>query len=640
MKRSPLFVIAEDNRFGDIRTKRNFLAFDDWAENGFLWKDATGSQRLSAIIPRGKFRIAMIATAFLFLLLAGRALFLQVVMGGYYRALAEENRMRTTAAAAPRGIIYDRRGKILAENIPAFALTMTPGDLPREPDARKTLLQRMSFIAGIDPEALTLLAETDENSLYEEIPILQDLPYETAMKLSIETAGMPGFQLRAVAARAYHLTDAESLSHVLGYIGPVAKADLASGAYRPTEMIGKTGIEKTWENLLRGTSGKTVTEVDARGRELAIVSKTKAIPGSSLTLGIDYGLQAFAEKRLVEILDQIGAKKASVVAMDPKTGAVRALVSWPAYDNNLFANGIKKDAYASLTEDANHPLFPRAVSGEFPSGSTFKPFIAYAALAEGIISEHTSFLSTGGLRIGPWFFPDWKPGGHGTADVREAIAWSVNTFFYIIGGGFNDVTGLGVERITQYARMFGFGAKTGIDVPNEADGFLPSKEWKEDVKGERWFVGDTYHLAIGQGDLLVTPVQMAAATAVLANGGTRVEPALLEKIDGKERTPAFPKFEKTIGKNWIEIVRQGMRQAVTIGSARALNGLSKPVAGKTGTAQTAGQKKTNAWFIGFGPYDKPTLAVTILIEEGGEGSAVAVPLAKDIFEWWFLYGGE
>ena len=637
MKRSGLFVISDNRDFGDVSKGRPYRAFDDWAEEGFLWKDASGAMRISSVIPRRRFQIAIAIALACMIILVGRAAFLQIARGNHYRALAEENRVRTSVAPAPRGILYDHSGAILAENIPAFSLTMMMRDLPRDPTERARVFDRIGKAINLTQKDLdTLMAEAGD-LFSEEMPIVRDLPYETAMRLSIETTGIPGFRLRAASVRSYPLSHIRSLSHVLGYVGAVDKNDLDSGMYRPTDTLGKSGLEKSSETILRGTPGKTVTEVDARGRELMMVSKEKAVPGSAITLGIDAGLQAFTEKRLVEILDRLGIKKASVVAMDPKTGRVRALVSWPAYENNSFVRGMTKETFAALADHPDHPLFPRAISGEFPSGSTFKPFIAYAALAEEIISEHTSFLSTGGLSIGPWFFPDWKAGGHGITDVRKAIAWSVNTFFYIIGGGFGDVTGLGVDRLTQYARLFGFGSKTGIDLPNEADGFLPSKEWKEKTKGEPWFVGDTYHLSIGQGDLLVTPLQMAVGTAMLANGGTRVQPMLLEKIDGKEVPPVFLSLDKPVQEDLIALVRQGMRQAVTEGSVRALGGLSKPVAGKTGTAQTAGQEKTNAWFIGFGPYTNPTLAMAILIEEGGEGSAVAVPLAKDIFEWWFLH---
>jgi len=352
-----------------------------------------------------------------------------------------------------------------------------------------------------------------------------------------------------------------------------------------------------------------------------------------VTLAIDVELQKAVEKYLIDELTLIGKKKASVIVMDPNNGEVLTLVSLPAYDSNLFSGGIDKESYAAFAEDPNQPLFFRSLSGEFPSGSTFKPYVATAALAEGIITPVSSFLSTGGLAIGVWFFPDWKVGGHGETNVYKAIAESVNTFFYIIGGGFESFTGLGVERITSYASLFGFGAPTGIDLPNEAGGFLPSKEWKEQTKGERWYVGDTYHLAIGQGDLLVTPIQMAVALSVVANGGTKYKPHVTRAVDNQIVLPegvALPDSIRTA----IEVVRQGMRQTVTSGSARRLNALPVTSAGKTGTAQIGGTEETHAWFTGFAPYDNPEISVVVLIEEGGEGSSTAVPVAENIFKWW------
>jgi penicillin-binding protein 2 len=260
--------------------------------------------------------------------------------------------------------------------------------------------------------------------------------------------------------------------------------------------------------------------------------------------------------------------------------------------------------------------------------------VAAAALAEGLIIPTTSFLSTGGLTIGSWFFPDWKVGGHGETNVGKAIAESVNTFFYIIGGGFDAFTGLGVERITSYARLFGFGSLTGLDLPNEGEGFLPSKEWKEEVKGERWYVGDTYHLAIGQGDLLVTPLQMAVALSTVANGGTKYEPHVAKAVGDQWILPKGTVLPEEL-RQAIKIVREGMRQTVTSGSARRLNSLPLAAAGKTGTAQIGGSSETHAWFTGFAPYENPEIAVVVLIEEGGEGSSTAVPVAENIFRWWY-----
>jgi penicillin-binding protein 2 len=454
----------------------------------------------------------------------------------------------------------------------------------------------------------------------------------------VQIAALPGFSLSTFEQRIYD-PSASSLSHLLGYVGGISAAELAEPAladYRLVDQVGKAGLERGAESLLRGQNGKVQIEVDALGQELAIVNRTEPTPGANLTLSIDLGLQQFIQRRLEEVLRANQRSRAAVVAIDPRTGGVRALVSLPAYDSNQFATGIDAAAYAKLIADPDKPLFDRAIAGQFPAGSTFKPFVAYAALKEGVVTETTAFLSVGGIRVGPWFFPDWRAGGHGLTDVRKALADSVNTYFYIVGGGYEQTTGLGVERITAYARKFGFGETTGLPLPGEASGFLPSKQWKEETKGERWYVGDTYNLSIGQGDLLVTPIQMAAAAAALANGGTKVTPRLIEAVDGSAATDILETTAETesLDPYVVQVVREGMRQAVTRGSARLLSGLGFPVAGKTGTAQNIGDRPTHAWFIGFAPYQNPTLAVAILIEEGGEGSSVAVPLAYDIFNWW------
>ncbi len=423
---------------------------------------------------------------------------------------------------------------------------------------------------------------------------------------------------------------------MLGFTGGVSVQDLEEHTdvdYQLVDDIGKTGVERSYEQALRGIPGKLIYEVDARGRQLSIVSKENPIPGTDLRLSIDAAFQKFTAERLAALLDRIAAKRGAVIAMDPDTGELRALVSLPAFDGNEFIGGIDEKRYQALLDDPDQPLFPRAIAGEYPSGSIFKPFVAYAALAEGVVDEHSSFVSSGGVRIGQWFFPDWKEGGHGVTDVRKAISESVNTYFYIVGGGLDNVTGLGVSRISQYAKRFGFGSVTGIDLPGEADGFLPSKEWKESVKAERWYVGDTYHYAIGQGDFLTTPLQMAVAVSVIANGGYRVAPMVVE---GAQNVVPL----EDLNVQALRIVREGMRQTVTQGSARSLGSLKEAVAGKTGTAQTPADRPYHSWFTGFAPYDDPSITLVVLIEEGGESAAAAVPLARELFNWWFSYGGE
>jgi len=590
---------------------------------------------LGITIPGRRFALAGMILTLSFVLLSGRAFFLQVVNGGHYASLAESNRVRTYTLVPPRGIIYDRFGTILVQNAPSFAFTMTYADLPTDAAIRSSDLDRAATVAGIPRTELDLLLPVAKQDPLDPFVVRRGIPYESAMRLAIAEPLLPGFRLSETAVRSYSLA-APTLSHVLGYTGNISEeeyADFAAAGYRRTDEIGKTGIERSEEEVLRGTTGSLLVEVDSHGHELSVDGRTEPVAGKNLTLTIDLDLQAFAEARLSVMLSKLGLRKASIIAIDPRDGSIRAMVSEPTFDSNAFSSGIDQEAYAALIADPAMPLFNRSISGEYPPGSTFKPYVSYTALADGVIDAKTSFLSTGGIRVGEWFFPDWKAGGHGITDVRKAIAESVNTFFYIVGGGLDDFTGLGVERIADGARKFGFGSPTNVRLPGEADGFLPSKEWKQEAKGERWYVGDTYHLAIGQGDMLATPLQIAAANATIANGGTRFVPGLVEKVGDELVEPI--QASDSLESSSIQIVREGMRQAVTKGSARSLSTLSQTVAGKTGTAQAPGDVPTHAWFEGFGPYEDPTLSVVVLIENGGEGSSVAVPIAKDIFEWWF-----
>ena len=633
----PFFIQSESGK-GRLKDRHSFDALDVSPDSTTYASHGTS---LGRTVPRRRFHLASILFFLCFGIFAARAAQLQVIRGAAYRTLAEQNRVRVQTLTAPRGIITDRYGTVLAQNVPTFVFQMTPAELPMDPTERETILMRAADLAGVPRTDFDLLLTKTVDNPYDSVVVAKGMSYETAMRLAIEAARLPGFSLSTATTRFY-VSTAPSLSHVLGYTGslsPEEYQERKTSGYRVTDDIGKAGVERSAERALRGTPGAINVEVDAAGNEQSVVSKRDPVAGETITLGIDLPLQEFIEQQVSAALTRLGKFRASVIAIDPRNGAVRALVSLPTYDSNTFANGIPTETYAALIADENHPLFPRAIAGEFPPGSTFKPYVAYGALAEGLITASTSFISTGGLSVGGSRFPDWKAGGHGITDVRKAIAQSVNTFFYIIGGGYDAFGGLGVDRIVSSAKKFGFTEKTGIDLPGEADGFMPSKEWKQEVKGERWYVGDTYHLAIGQGDALVTPIQLATALSTIANGGTHYQPHVIEKI-GDEIVPLVNlSAEHQFDAAALQIVREGMRQTVVSGSARSMNALSYLVAGKTGTAQAPGGS-THAWFTGFAPYENPTLAVMVLIEEGGEGSSVAVPIARDIFEWWFRSGTD
>jgi penicillin-binding protein 2 len=583
---------------------------------------------------------------FLFAVLLSRLAWLQLAKGSYYYLLAEGNRIRNERIEAKRGIAYDRNFKPLVKNEANFVLYSLPCDLPRDEGEQKEMFGRLSELLGGKPsvdELVEITSKIKRGSLesYRPLFIADNLDYERAMLLYLETSNFPGIAVSNKNRRDYQLYSL-SLSHIMGYTGKINEEELKNygDEYLPIDYIGKTGLEYFYENELKGSSGVKQIEVDALGKEKKIINATDPQDGHNLLLSLDVDLQKKIEETAGEYMKQAKASRASIVALDPRNGEVLALVSLPSYNNNFFAKGINTEEYNKLINHPDSPLFNRAISGEFPSGSTIKPVMAAAALEEKIITEYTTFLSTGGIRIGQWFFPDWKAGGHGLTEVKNALAWSVNTFFYIIGGGLDDFVGLGVDKIVHYETLFGLGSQLGIDLPGEASGFLPSKEWKEKTKGEKWYIGDTYHLSIGQGDLLVTPLQVADYTAFFANGGNLYRPHLVKEIlNSKDEVLKVIEPEKIrqnfiSGKN-IDIVREGMRDTVTLGSAKILQDVPVPVAGKTGTAQWATDKPTHAWFTGFAPYDNPEIAITVLVEQGGEGSTVATPIVNDVLKWYF-----
>ncbi|MGB4943408.1 MAG: penicillin-binding transpeptidase domain-containing protein, partial [Candidatus Moraniibacteriota bacterium] len=313
-------------------------------------------------------------------------------------------------------------------------------------------------------------------------------------------------------------------------------------------------------------------------------------------------------------------------ALDPRSGAVRALVSYPGYDNNLFSGGIASDEYAALIENLAHPLFNRVTSGEYPPGSTIKPVIAAAALAERIVTPATTIESRGGISVGKFFFGDWK--AHGFTDFRRAIAVSSDVYFYTLGGGYGGIAGLGMERMKHYEQMFGYGAVTGIDLPGEVDGFLPDPDWKMETIGERWYIGDDYHAAIGQGFVTATPLQIVNSIAAIANGGTLYVPHVRDGNWVSKPVPISPDI--------LSVVREGMRETVTEGTAQSLQTLPVAVAGKTGTAQYGNEDKTHGWFVSFAPYEHPELALIVLVEGQPKDSTYhAVPITKAVYEWYF-----
>ncbi|MFA6416766.1 MAG: penicillin-binding protein 2 [Patescibacteria group bacterium] len=674
-KDSDPFAIKEGRfRFGQLKDS---VYYSDWTEQSFL-SDSSNKEIITRSFNFSKLKYFALITFLALAMIFARTIWLQIIKGNYYYLLSEDNRLRAETIEPKRGIIYDRNLKPLVRNKANFVLYLRPIDLPKNELTRDELIRQISSV--LDGTDSANLQTTSISSSSRELKLISDSPsfykikeslatvklgslesyqplfiqdnidYDKAMLISLRLPQWPGVFLTTKIRREY-LTDSDngpiisgvdSLAHILGYTGKINEAELKKlgTKYSVIDYVGKVGIEYSWEAKLKGEAGRKNIEVDALGRQKKIINEVPARDGANLMLALDLDLQEKAAEVAQIYLDKYKLKKASIIIMNPQSGEIRAMVSLPAYDNNAFAAGISHDDYNKFLNDPSQPLFNRSISGEFPSGSTIKPIFAAGALQDGVINENTSFLSNGGLRIGEWFFPDWKAGGHGMTDVKKAIAMSVNTFFYYIGGGYGDFKGLGLDGLVKYARLFGLGEKTGIDLNGEVAGFVPTAAWKEQTKNEPWYIGDTYHFAIGQGDVLVTPLQVANYTAAIANGGTLYQPHLVAKILDSNNQLVQEIKPQIIRQNFINstdlnIVREGMRQTVTSGSGRYLNTLPVTMAGKTGTAQWSTVKAPHAWFIGFAPYENPELSISILVEEGVEGSTVAVPMAYDIFNWYF-----
>ena len=619
--------------------KRN-NEIEDLSNDIFLSHSRDESGFVGLNIGQGSLLIAIISLLFVLFILFSRSFYLQTLRGVEYRRLADGNRSRIQYLYSRRGLIYDVNGKPLIINKPDFSIYLNPLILPKKVQARDERISQIADLIEENPAEISDKLEQYSDLSAPLAVIKENINYEQALRFDLRFNEFPELHVASLSHREY--LD-PSFGHVLGYMGKINQLELDKsirGEYLFDDVIGKSGLELAYENILRGDFGVLETEIDAAGREKKVIYEKPALPGSDLRLTLNLEFQRKIQQLTAQYLRQIGKKKGAVVVLNPADNSILGLVSLPTYDDNLFSQGISVTKYQELLDDKNQPLFDRAVSGEYPSGSTIKLIVGGAALEEGLVTENTSFLSTGGLWVANrWFFPDWKAGGHGYTNIYKAIADSVNTFFYTVGGGFGDFNGLGVDRLAKYYSLFGLGAPLGADLPNEASGLVPTPQWKMAAKNEEWYIGDTYHMAIGQGDVLVTPLQVAAYTSYFANGGKIIAPHIVNSVidrNGNEQRIEPKIISKDIINAYnLKVMRAAMRRSVTDGSARYLNAFGFTSAGKTGTAELADNKPAHAWFTGFAPYEKPEIVVTVLIEEGGEGSAVSVPLAAQIMNLYF-----
>lgn len=594
-------------------------------------------------------RIGLLAVVVvvLFSLLGFRLWFLQILSGDSYVKLANNNRVREVSLEAPRGVIYDRGGKILVENKPGLGVGILPMDLRAEDE----VIPRLARVLGVPEADIRARLEKATNDPYVTAMIKEDVPEATVAYLKEHSLEFPGVQIEKAYLRAYPRR--KFATHVLGYVSEISAADLDKERFRALKAgvrIGKDGVEFTYDSFLRGVDGVRKVEVDAAGRPKRVLKEQTPLPGNNLWLTINYGLQAAAEKALSEGLDRAHAggfttaAAGAVVAIDPRTGEVLAMASAPDYDLSLWVGGMKQTDYAALTaKDAHNPLFDRAISGLYPAGSTFKPFVAGTALTDGLIDSQTKFFDPGTFKIGRQVWKCWKPGGHGEVNLIEALMESCDVYFYNLGKRFYDQTGAVLQ---DGLGAFGFGRTTGIDIPGEVAGRVPDKGWKKangtTKEGRSWNPGDMVNLAIGQGDLLVTPLQLAVASAAIANGGDILVPRLALKVtDASGATLKEFETEKrgriSMSAEDIDTVRRGLGYVVSEpnGTAHgAFKGFPIAVAGKTGTAEKK-PEKDYAWFMGYAPADAPQILVVALIEQGGHGSSVAAPVVRRVMEAYF-----
>ena len=586
---------------------------------------------------------ALIFAALLFAVLIGRLVQLQVLAHEHYITLSDDNRIKILSEPPNRGLIFDRNGVILADNLPSYRLEITPEQVHEDMDSVVDRLATLVNIRDIDRKRFDRLR--NRTPAFKPVPLRFHLSDEEVARFAIDRHRFPGVEI--VAGLSRHYPHGPMASHALGYVGRIDERDLLridGSDYSGTTHIGKVGIERTYEDQLHGTVGFRQVETNAEGRVLRTLIRTPPIPGDNLYLTLDLELQNTAEQAFE---DRAGA----AVAIDPDTGEILALVSKPTYDPNPFVNGIDTETYAALRDNDMQPLFNRALRGQYPPGSTIKPFVGLGGLEQGITSTHAHTFCPGYYQLPgkDRKYRDWKRSGHGTVDLTSSIAQSCDVYFYDLA------LSMGIDRLHAFLSQFGFGSRTELDISGELPGLMPSREWKRATRSLPWFPGETLITGIGQGFLLTTPVQLASATATLSKYGHRVKPHIVVSTQAYDDPELSPVTVETVvdmpiedRHNWDAIIH-AMREVVhgRRGTANKIGlGAKYEFAGKTGTAQVFGLKEEEKYdaeklarklhdhslFIAFAPIDKPRIAVAVIVEHGGSGSAVAAPIARTILD--------
>ncbi|TXD97503.1 penicillin-binding protein 2 [Psychrobacter frigidicola] len=567
--------------------------------------------------------------------------YLQLYAHDKYKAQADNNRIRLISTPPSRGYIYDRNGILLADNQPVFTAMLNP-DTVENPENTLALLAPIFELT--DEDIINILARLHQSKKNDPVTIKIDLTDAQLAQFSERQPFFNGVTIESKLTRSYPYD--ELFAHVIGYVGRINDKEtklIDKDRYAGTDLIGKIGIEDFYEDILLGQPGHKAVETDAHGNVLRQLDTKAPIAGNDITLSLDYGLQMVAQQ-------QLAGRRGAIVAIDPQNGDVLAFVSNPSYDPNPFISGISFRDYGELREDLDQPLYNRALQGMYPPGSTIKPFEGLGGLHYGLRTWNSTIYDPGYFSLpgNSHRFRDWKKGGHGTVNLTKSIVMSVDTYYYKLAYE------MGIQRLHDWMVRFGFGSKTGIDLPNEKAGIMPSPKWKKDSYGTEWLPGETISVSIGQGYFLATPLQIAKATAITANKGYHITPHLLKSSNGAAEVAIIRKPDGKIAYNGEESdwtrMQDTMENVIKQGTGRRIYTSDYRIAGKTGTAQvkSIAQGKSynkaaldkrhwdHAWFNGFAPVDNPQIALSVLVENGGGGSVVAAPIGRALFDYWVL----
>lgn len=566
------------------------------------------------------------------LVIVGQLWYLQVLEGGHFLDASDKNRTRVRPIAAPRGILFDRHGVPLVDNRPAFTLSLIPRELDRDVERRDAVLGRVASLLHIPFEELVDAVQRVAPESFQPVRIRRGLTLEDVAKVEEWKLELPGVIVEVEPQRAYPTS--RFAAHLLGYVREASDEQLKQGRYRRGDMVGQTGLERLLDEFLRGRDGGEQIEVDVMGRPIRMISQTEPQPGAQVVTTIDRRIQEAAERAME---NNAGA----VVVMDPRSGDVLAMVSTPAFEIDRFTGTIDRQAWVRVVQDPSHPLLNRAIQSQYAPGSVFKIVVAAAGLQEGTITPTDRTHCSGEFHLGAWTFLDWKKEGHGTVDVHKAMVQSCNIFFYQAG------LKVGGSTIAKYAKAFGLGAPTGIDLGSEKAGLIPEPKLRKGRGAAAWMAGDTVNMSIGQGQVLVTPMQVARFMSAVANGGVLWKPRLVQRIERPGKGVVWNDTGRVMGHVelspvvWAFLRRSlwGVVNEGGTGGAARLPGID--VAGKTGTAQMIAKSKSekgqdHAWFASFAPANDPEVVVVVMAEGGGKGGQVAAPIARKILNTIFL----